>query len=452
MVEMADHPETQAAAGPPEDVAFQRYSFAIEDGAISRFASRLIHIGSAPDSDLVLPDPTVSRLHARLEFDQSGYLLRDLESKNGTSVDGVRIGQGYLDEGAVVTFGNTRCRFAMEDETIHVALARESSFGRLMGRSSQMREIFALLARVAPTDATVLVEGDSGTGKELVAEAIHGRSERRGGPWVVFDCSAVAPDLIESALFGHVKGAFTGAVADRMGVFEQADGGTLFVDEIGELPRELQAKLLRVLETGEVRPVGSSDVRLTDARVVVATNRRLDREVEHGGFREDLYYRLAVIRVALPPLHQRPEDIPLLVQHFLHGAGSQDVRVGFQTMEKLKLHPWPGNVRELKNYVERAVLLSDHGRLETRHLSLGGLREVAEREVPRGGVLPVDYELPFKDAKARLVDQFERAYWTRRLAASDGNVSEAARQAGIHRKSLEYLLKKLDLEARPEPP
>ncbi|MGM0576207.1 MAG: sigma 54-interacting transcriptional regulator [Myxococcota bacterium] len=446
---MTRRAQTVAAPDGAEEIRFRGYRFVPDEGRPRSFSQRLVHIGGAPDNDLVLDCPTVSRQHARLEFDGAGYLLRDLGSKNGTFVEGVRIHEAYVPPGARVRFGTAEMSFGLEDETVQVTLARSERFGKLLGRSGQMREIFALLARVAPTDATVLVEGESGTGKELVADAVHRHSDRRDRPLVVFDCSAVAPELIESELFGHVKGAFTGAVAPRKGVFEQAHGGTLFIDEIGELPLELQPKLLRALESGEVRPVGSGEVRRTDARVIAATNRQLREEVEAGQFREDLYYRLAVIRVRLPALRQRPEDIPLLVRHFLEEAGASDVRVGFETMQRLQAHPWPGNVRELKNYVQRAVVLSEHGRLETRHLTDRELKEepaVRDLGEEEGrGMLAVDYELPFKDAKARLLEAFERRYWLRLLEQTGGNVSEAARRGGIHRKSLEYLVKKLDL-------
>ena len=447
---MSGTEETQAALGSPEDLAFSAYHFAEQDGTTHRFDSRLIHIGSSPECDLILEHPTVSRLHARVEFEADGYRITDLRSKNGVRVSGVKVRDAFLQSGSEVHFGEVALRFGLEGRRVEVQLARESSFDHLIGASSQMREIFALLARVAPSEATILIEGSSGTGKELVAEAIHRHSSRSQGPWVVFDCSAVAPDLIESELFGHVRGAFTGAVADRKGVFEAASGGTLFIDEIGELPADLQPKLLRVLETGKVRPVGSTEVRTTSVRVVAATNRTLAREVEEGRFRDDLFYRLAVIHVRLPPLSQRPEDIPLLVSHFLDSAGAHDVSVSFETMGRLQRHPWPGNVRELKNYVERAVLLSERGRLETRHLAGRPLDEDDSQE--QGAGLNVDMSLPFKDAKARLIDVFERQYWTERLDAAGGNVSEAARQGGIHRKSLEYLLKKLDLRPFEDPP
>ena len=441
-------PRTIATDVVADDLAFQCYRLTV-GGEPFVYRTRLIHIGSGPDNDLVLDDPTVSRVHARIEFDRSGYLIRDLGSKNGTWIGELRVHEAYVPHGATLGFGTAQVFFTLEEETVQVSIARGDTFGRLDGRSSQMREIFGLLARVAPTDATVLVEGESGTGKELVAEALHEHSERRSAPFVVFDCSAVAPDLVESELFGHVRGAFTGAISSRQGVFEQANGGTLFLDEVGELPLHLQPKLLRALESGQVKPVGGSQICATDVRVIAATNRHLRRELDAGAFRQDLYYRLAVIHVRLPALRQRPEDIPLLVERFLAAAGASEVAVGFDTMTRLQSHPWPGNVRELKNYVARAVVLADDGRLETRHLT-GPEPQGDDAPVHQGDALLPDYSLPFKDAKARLLEAFERRYWGQRLEATGGNVSEAARQGGIHRKSLEYLVKKLDLKGSPE--
>lgn len=437
--------DTVVATHLSQELSFSGYALTDEHGRSHPFRQRMIHIGSSPDNDLVLDDPTVSRNHARLEFDATGYQLTDLNSKNGTYIGDVRLGSAYLPPDGVVRFGQARLHFRLMSEQVRVNLSPNGVFGRLIGHSSQMREIFGLLARVAPTDTTVLVEGESGTGKELVAEAVHQHSSRRDAPFVVFDCSAVAPELVESELFGHVRGAFTGAVATRTGVFEMADGGTLFLDEIGELSAELQPKLLRVLETGQFRPVGASTVRSTGVRVIAATNRDLSQEVNAGAFREDLYYRLAVIRVKLPALRQRHEDIPHLVRHFLQEAGAPDLAVNFETMKRLQAHPWRGNIRELKNYVARAIVLSDRGRLETQYLSDAPVSSSQEPDGAEGETLRPDYDLPFKDAKGRLLETFERRYWLTRLESSGGNVSEAARQGGIHRKSLEYLIKKLDL-------
>jgi DNA-binding NtrC family response regulator len=277
--------------------------------------------------------------------------------------------------------------------------------------------------------------------------------------------------LVESELFGHIKGAFTGATANRIGAFEEADGGTLFLDEIGELSLDLQPKLLRVLEKLEVKPVGSNNRVKVDCRIVAATNRDLVQEVADGNFREDLFYRLAVIKMKLPALKNRVEDIPLLVNHFIqHSAvqipGDSEFQISYETMAKLQKHAWPGNVRELKNFVERAALLAGDGDIDTRFIggnaagSLGAVAATARAAANLGhgqsvqgantstGAISVDYKLPFKDAKNRLIDEFERVYWTRLLSKSDGNISEAARLGGIHRKSLEYLLKKIGVKPK----
>jgi len=415
---------------------------------------RLSYVGSAPDNDLVVEDPSVSRTHFKIEGDRTGYKIRDLESKNGTFVNGVRAVEAYLPPNATIRIGATDLEFRLLEETHEVMLSRDPKFGGLIGGSSEMREIFALLARVAPTDATVLIEGESGTGKELVAEALHHHSMRRNKPLVVFDCSAVPAELMESELFGHEKGAFTGAVQKRLGALAEADGGTLFLDEIGELPLDMQPKLLRAIEKREVKPVGSNERRIVDVRIVAATNRNLEQEVADGTFRKDLFWRLAVIHVPLPPMRRRKEDIPLLVNHFLaelaaRQPGRPALTVSFETMARLQQHTWPGNVRELKNYVERAAVLSEDGEIAPQLISPvardPGLARAQASELAAGDHVPVDFTLPFKDAKARLVDVFERAYWQRVLETSRWNISAAARASGIHRKSLEYLLKKLDL-------
>ncbi|MBL8784552.1 MAG: sigma 54-interacting transcriptional regulator [Deltaproteobacteria bacterium] len=448
---MADpNPQTQVSPDALEALEFQRYRLRGTGGGKGQsYDRRMVFIGSAPDNDFVVEHPTVSRVHARLEFDGAGYLLRDLGSKNGTWVDGVRVREAFLPGAAKLRFGHAEVGFALEEDRVHIELTRAERLGKLLGRSPQMREIFALIPKVAKSNVPVLIEGESGTGKELVAEAIQQHSTRAERPFIVFDCSAVPPDLAESELFGHVRGAFTGAVATRSGVFEQAHGGTIFLDEIGELPLDLQPKLLRALEKGEIKAVGDSVRKKVDVRVIAATNRVLDKEVEAGNFREDLYYRLAVIKVRLPALRHRPEDVPLLVEHFLAASGSSEVQVGWETMRRLQQHPWPGNVRELKNYVDRAVVLAEHGRLETRHLSTRGMRgEAVEVEGGDGErlTLGIDIDLPFKDAKGRLLDVFETKYWQRLLEKSGGNISEASRRGGIHRKSLEYIVKKLDLK------
>jgi DNA-binding NtrC family response regulator len=425
-----------------------------DEGTVFDCDDRRTTIGSSPENDVVINDPSVSRFHAAIEVSEDGYLLEDRESKNGTYVDGYRLRELYLQDGATFRIGKTHLRFDTTGEEAEVHFSGREQFGDLLGKSLAMREIFSLLERVAPSDATVLVEGESGTGKELVARALHENNpDRCDGPFTVVDCSAIPPDLIESELFGHVEGAFTGASGTREGAFQAAEGGTLFLDELGELSPDLQPKLLRALENEEVKPVGANDTVDTDVRIVAATNRNLQHEVEEGNFREDLYYRFAVVKVSLPPLRERPEDIPLLVEYFLQDAnemaGREDVDVSYKTMEKLKRHRWPGNVRELKNFVERAVLLTQGDKIETRFLDVDEPTpsdpEVAQQSASSMADLAINENLPFKDAKNRLIEEFERTYWSELLQRTGGNVSEAARVAGVHRKSVEYILKKHDI-------
>ena len=415
--------------------------------------ARLTRIGAHPDCEFDLRDNATSRFHAQIEMDVFGHRLIDLNSKNGTFVNGARIRDVYLMNGATIQIGGTLIEFRVEDNSVDIELSKANRFGNMLGQSTAMREIFAMLSKVAPSDITVLVEGESGTGKELVAEAVHLHSKRAKGPFVVFDCSAVSPTVIESELFGHVKGAFTGAVSDRKGAFQQADGGTLFLDELGELPLDLQPKLLRALEQRAVRQVGGDVSKPFDARIIAATNRDLATQVSEGLFRSDLYYRLAVMKVVLPALRERQEDVPLLVEHFLSllaKESGEHVQVGYETIRKLQRHSWPGNIRELKNFVDRAAILATNDRLETKYLlppTTGNHRALSDEQANAGSdaLDAIASGLPFKDAKARLVDKFERAYWEALLSEHNGNVSAAARQAGIHRKSAEYLLRKLDL-------
>ena len=458
---MSDVTRTQMS-GNIERLTTRAYSLEVIEGPDAgkklRTTARQVRLGTSPDCDLELDDGTTSRHHATIEVDVLGHRVVDAGSKNGTFVDGIRVQDAYLPtQGATLKLGGNTLRYQPGEEQVEIELARDPRFGQMIGQAASMREIFAILERVAPTDMTVLIEGESGTGKELVADAVHQHSKRARGAFVVFDCSAVAPNLIESELFGHVKGAFTGATSSRAGAFERASGGTLFLDELGELPLDLQPKLLRALEQRTVTPVGGDRPVKVDTRIVAATNRNLHKEVETGGFRQDLYYRLAVIRLVLPPLRRRPEDVPLLVQHFLGELDASGVQVGYDTILKLQRHRWPGNVRELRNFVERAAMLATGDRLETRYLmppSFGDTHTGAGEDGAKGSasanpmdaaLSELDDDLPFKDAKARLVDAFERAYWARLLDRTQGNVSAAARIAGIHRKSAEYLLKKLDL-------
>ena len=441
---------------PVDYLTLRRYTLRVvagpDKGLEKSFDRRQVFVGTAPDCQFCLNDPTVSRTHARIEFDPTGYRVQDEGSKNGVFVSGIRVTAAYLPPEAQLQLGETTILFRLGTETVDISIAKENRFGDMLGRSVEMREVFAILKRVAPTDATVLIEGESGTGKELVAEALHKFGPRRTKPFVVFDCSAVPRELVESELFGHVRGAFTGAVRDRLGAMEEANGGTLFLDEVGELPLDMQPKLLRALEKREIKQVGGNRRVTLDVRILSATNRDLSQEVQTGSFREDLYYRLGVIHLQVPPLRKRADDIPLLADHFLaelsKKAGITAPRLSYDTMEKLKQYAWPGNVRELRNFLERSVILSGALQGSQMPLDLPGPAAGALRRDTSDPdeVLRVAFDAPFKDAKDRLVGEFETRYFSRLLKQTDGNVSKAARMAGIHRKSLEYLLKQLDLE------
>ena len=409
--------------------------------------------GSAAYNDLILPDETVSKHHARIELGPAGYRIRDLGSKNGTFLGDLRVLDVYLPNSCKLRLGSAVMKFRLGREERDDEVTRDHRLGRLVGRSLAIRRLFAMLQKVAPTPTTILIEGESGTGKELVAETIHGLSQRKDGPFEVFDCTAVPASLMESHLFGYDRGAYTGAGADHTGALERADQGTLLIDEIGELPLELQAKLLRAIDRREYQRLGSEHRRRSDARIVAATNRDLEREVEEGRFRKDLFYRLAVVRLPVPALRQRAEDIPLLVEDLEEELGATDLglRIPGGAVEVWQRQPWPGNVRELRNAVERALLFGpDSVPAGGPSGPTDGFGTEASPTGSGGGALfwrLGDGEImPFKDAKARLVGDFERRYWEDLLDQAEGNVTRAAAVGGIHRKSLEYLMKKLDLD------
>jgi len=375
-----------------------------------------ITLGSGSGSDVLLSDPTVSRRHLSVEPGEDGVIVRDLGSTNGSFVQGARFQELTLGFGAEVTIGHTILKYVPDEETLDPTPTDEEAFGSLVGRDPKLRKLFRLLGDVANTEATVLLEGETGTGKELLAEEIHRHSVRRDGPFVVFDCGAVPSELIESALFGHVRGAFTGAISDRRGAFAEADGGTIFLDEVGELSPEVQPVLLRALDKHAIRPVGGASYENVSVRVVAATNRNLRNEMNAKHFREDLYYRLAVVRVSVPALRQRLDDIPLLADHFVRQfCGDRHIEIGGRELEKLKQHAWPGNVRELRNVIERACALCHGERLEIDETF--EVRPISE--APSAGV---DLDLPFKQAKARVIDAFEREYIQALLKRHKGNL------------------------------
>ena len=424
---------------------------------VERVQQSVARIGTHPGNDVVLEDDAVSRIHCEIIAEEKGFRLRDLDSTNGTFVAGTRIFDGYLEPGAHIVVGLTEIEFDVLEDQIEVPLAATDRFGPVVGKSPAMRELFAKLQRVAPTDFTVLIQGESGTGKELIAEAIHSASKRAGGPFVVFDCAAIPANLIESELFGHEKGAFTGADTRRQGCLEEADGGTLFLDEVGELPLDLQPKLLRAVEKREVRALGSNRSKRVDVRIVAATNRDLAREVNRGGFRDDLYYRLAVVRLKPPPLRHRVEDIRPLVEHLVQQILRADPSraaavlrsISEENWRRLTKHPWRGNVRELRNVIERSLALSESA--VPNDIEPASSASVMPAD-PMGSEptdpaetqlkVNVDLERGLLEQKKELVASFERAYLTQMLERHQGNFSRAAESAGIDRMYFKRLLKK----------
>jgi transcriptional regulator with GAF, ATPase, and Fis domain len=397
-------------------------------------AGRLV-FGSAPAVDVRVADPAVSRLHAELELRDDGVWVRDLGSRNGTFVDGVLVGLARVPEGGRVTLGGATLTLTYATEPTAVELHPGESFGPLLGRSVVMRELFARLARVAGSQAAVLIQGETGTGKEVVAEAIHAASPRAAQPFVIVDCGALPEHLLESELFGHAKGAFTGAVAARAGAIESADGGTVFLDEIGELPIAMQPKLLRAIESRSVRRLGETAYRQVDVRFVAATHRDLRLMINQGAFREDLYFRIAVLPVTVPPLRARPDDVPVLARHFLPPGAAGALPADL--LRELAARPWLGNVRELRNFVERAITLGPREALALSSPPPGG--------APGAGLPAVDDTVPFKDLRERWVDHLEREYVRALLAKHGGNVSAVAQAAGLDRTYVHRLIRKHDL-------
>jgi DNA-binding NtrC family response regulator len=377
-------------------------------------------IGSHAHNDLIVVDPAVSRFHCELQAGAAGVAIRDLASSNGTRVDGVRVRDAFVRDGSVLELGRSCVQLELSQQVIEPAASPRDRFGSLLGRSVAMRRAFAALEAVAPTDVTVLLEGETGTGKEEAALSLHQASARATGPFVVVDCGALPAGVLESELFGHERGAFTGAHDRRLGAFAAAAGGTVFLDEIGELPLELQPKLLRVLERRTVRRLGSNSHEPVDVRVIAATHKDLRLEVNAGRFRSDLYYRLAVVRVRLPPLRERPDDLELVAARLLDQmAVRDDVRAALlapAALGQLRAGAWPGNVRELRNHLERASVFH---------------REHAVAESADDAAAPTG----FGEARMRALHAFERSY-LEDLFARHRAVNDAAAEAGISRVQL----------------
>jgi DNA-binding NtrC family response regulator len=392
-------------------------------------AGQPLRVGSASENLLTLHDRRVSRHHVSFEATPAGVKVIDLGSRNGSFHEGAQFNEIVVGAGAVIRVGTTELQVASTERGGGLLPVEASKFGGLVGRSLPMRQLYALLQRASASQAAVLIHGETGAGKEICAEAIHARSPRAQAPFVVFDCAAVPPSLIESELFGHARGAFTGATNARDGAFVQAHGGTLFIDEIGELPIQLQPRLLRAIDRRQVKPLGAAAYRDVDVRVIAATHRDLKGEVAAGRFREDLYHRLTVVECTIPPLRRRKDDVPLLVSHLLGPMGPE---VSPAALALLVEHEWPGNVRELRNVLERARSLVAPG-CKLTPIELGFELDRAAEAVDENG---------FHDAKDRLITAWERRWVTDILKRAEGNVSRAARLGKLDRVSLHRLMKK----------
>jgi transcriptional regulator with GAF, ATPase, and Fis domain len=431
-----------------------------DKGKVCPIEGHRILVGTGEDNDLVVTDTHVSRDHLEFRVQDRGYLALDLNSTNGTFYRGAQIQEAMLSPSAEVRIGSTTLRLEV-GKAVNELVTPVESFDKLVGVSPAMQEVYGLLSVVAPTDATVLIEGETGTGKEVVAEALHRRSPRADNPFQVLDCGAIPANLIESELFGHERGAFTGAVGERSGIFERARGGTVFLDEIGEIALPLQSRLLRVLDEREVKRLGGDIYRKVDVRLVAATNRNLAEEVQQGRFRDDLYYRLAVIQIVVPPLRQRRDDIPLLARHFLWQAGcvTPDTVLTPELQKALMSRQWAGNIRELRNTIERAVLLTDTS--GGRHPLQELMPESLEDEPPTvlrpdpdpptattnrnwlTRALPEELlRRPYKEGKDELFRLFEAVYIERLVEEHGHNLSRLAREAKVDRQIIRRMLRR----------
>ncbi len=395
-------------------------------------------VGQSPACDLRVSDPLVSRRHASFDVKDQEVVLIDLESTNRTYVGSVAVTSAFLQGGEVVRMGETLLRIdRVEDKPGGVA-STATRFGRVIGASAEMRRIYPLCERLAQTDIPVIIEGETGTGKEALAESLHEQGPRAAGPFMVFDCTAVPPNLLESELFGHERGAFTGAVSTRKGVFEQAHGGTLFIDEIGDLDLSLQPKLLRAIQRSEVRRVGGDRWISVDVRILSATRRDLDKEVQAGRFRDDLFFRLAVARIELPPLRARRGDIGMLATHFWKELGGDPARLPYDVLLQYEESPWPGNVRELYNAVARRLAIGDIEGAPGGAAAGAGASDAPPR--PGDFIESVLAEnLPLPRARQRVVDELERRYIERVVALHGGNISKASAASGIAHRYFQKL-------------
>ncbi|MEE2786790.1 MAG: sigma 54-interacting transcriptional regulator [Myxococcota bacterium] len=415
----------------------------------------VIRIGASDKNDLVLDDNTTSRYHCEIRRIKQEYLLVDRQSTNGTYIGKLKVRECFLYAKCEFKVGNSVIRFVPMVEEVPVYPLEETGYGELVGSSPKMQEIYGIIDKVAPSELSAVVQGETGTGKELVARAIHHFSRRASKPLVIFDCSAFPENLLESELFGHEKGAFSGAVRTHRGVFERAEGGTVFFDELGEMSVNLQPKFLRALENGEIRRVGGERTIKVDVRVVAATNRNLLQMVEEGAFRQDLYYRLAKVTLDLPPLRTRSSDIGLLIEHFLADLREKQPhlahieRFSDDAVKAMCDYDWPGNVRELRNIIERATAFCEQETVGIENLPSDFHARVGHHHSASHRVTPADLGRGLKEAKERMVAQFERDYLIGLLERHNMNISRVAREAGVDRRHVYRLMKKYKIEAGP---
>jgi DNA-binding NtrC family response regulator len=399
---------------------------------VDDFVTQRVLVGQSPVCAVCLTDRTVSRRHAALEGERVGVRLVDLESSNGTFVNDLRVRDVFLRGGEVVRVGSSALRVDIDPSTHVLQASEQTRFHRVIGGSPEMRRLYPVFAQLAGSDVPVLIEGETGTGKELLAESLHEASARSEGPFVVLDCTTVSPTLLDSELFGHERGAFTGALASRRGLFEEAHKGTLFIDEIGDLDITLQAKLLRAIERMEVRRVGGNKWTRVDVRIVAATRRDLDRDVQARRFRDDLFFRLAVARVELPPLRRRRGDVALLARTFWTALGGQETQLSPDWIQRLEEHDWPGNVRELYNAVSRQLALGQEAPGEPVPAEADPVSgDFIDRMVLAGKPLPA--------ARQEVVAEFERRYVTHMLGVHGGHVGRAAEACGIGRRYFQMI-------------
>jgi len=398
-------------------------------GSKKTYTVKNASIGTADSNDIVIStDPYLSSRHCQIKSTDEGFVLEDINSTNGTFIDDRKIKTAVLSKKCEFTAGRTLFRVQIKQHSEKIKPTKVTSLGEIIGGSNTMREIFSLIEKIAASDAAICVVGESGTGKELIARYIHEASDRGTKPFVALNCGAIPANLIESELFGHEKGSFTSATSQHNGVFEQANSGTLFLDEIGEMPPELQTRLLRVLETREIRRVGGQEDVPVNVRIITATNRDLKKLVSDELFREDLFYRLYVVPVEIPPLRERKEDIPLLVKHFAKNFSVDDKPKAFskEALKSLCEYNWPGNVRELKNAVQRAILVSTEPQISEKDIIFSSVRKEKE---PDDGVI-------------KSLEEQERDSILKLLKITNGNASETARKLGVSRTTLNSMIKK----------